>query len=270
LEKFNSTKKIELIDLQNLAKEQDKEYMIFSQLVEKSSKRIEELTKEMEELQEKLQLWRSILLDVTPRQLLSNLSNIEIKEKIQQNEMLVEFGKNSEQELRNHLETLTKKLDCSDDLIQKRDLSAFKVEDVAVILDKIALSKFEHKFKQQEIDGVALLTMKDKHLIDLGMDDFHDRKRVLLAVDLIQNYGILHPSPSINEIYTWNSERVCEWLKEIGFEGNIDEFKKMNINGMVLLYLSDEDLERLKVTKMGDRMRLLNALEMLKRKAFKE
>jgi hypothetical protein len=186
-------------------------------------------------------------------------------ERIQAKEKELEILKKSEIELGNHLESLKKKLDEIDNLIQKRDLSALKVEEVGIILKEIGLGKFENTFKDQGIKGNVLKKMNDKSLIKLGMNDIHDRKKLLHTIDLIQNHGILHPLPSINNISNWNIESVCNWLKEIGYEGKVEVFKRMNINGVVLLYLSDEDLEdTLEITMMGERIEILDEIEKLK------
>jgi hypothetical protein len=190
---------------------------------------------------------------------------VEIREQIQEKEKQLELLNKSKIELRDHLEILKEKLDYIENLLQKRDMSIFKVEDVGILLRDIGLSKFENTFKQEGIVGVALKNMNEKHLIKLGMKKIYYRKRILHAIDLIQNYGILHPLSSDNLTSNWNVERVCEWLKDLGYEDKISAFEKAEINGVVLLHLSDEDLvDILKITKMKDRMRILDAIEILK------
>jgi hypothetical protein len=258
IDKLTEIKFTELSNLENLGKTNKKEKKANMKMIEKCSKRIEELKKELQEEEAKMANAKNSLKLVDHRM-------VEISDQIQAKEKDLELLKKSGMELGNHLEMLRRKLDQIDSLIQQRDMSSFTVEDVGMILREIGLGKFEEAFKEHEIEGVAFMKMKEKHLIDLGMENIHDRKKVLHTIDLIQIYGIIHPLPSINTIYNWNSERVCEWLKEIGFEGKSEEFRKMNINGMILLHLSEEDLDILKITKLGDRMRLLNAIEKLKR-----
>jgi hypothetical protein len=254
----NDSKKNELSDLVNLAKELEKEKLESKTIVEKCNVRIEELKKELADEKSKLMNANNRLEYAVPL-------IIETKVQIQKKEKELELLKKSEIDLGYHLETLKKKLDHIDHLIQNRDLSTFKVEDVGIILNEIGLSEFEEKFKGEEISGASLKKMNENNLVKLGMNNIHDRKKLLHTIDLIQNHRILHPIPSINTISNWNAERVCEWLKEKGYKGNVEEFKGMNINGVFLLYLNEEDLEViLKITKMVDRMRLLDEIEKLK------
>jgi hypothetical protein len=163
---------------------------------------------------------------------------------------------------------LKKKLDYMDILIHRRNISAFKVEDVGMLLKEIGLGNFHVAFEQHHIEGSALNKMKETLALEwrrLGIHNIHDRKKIIHAIDLIQNHGILHPLQSINTVSNWNSERVCQWLKEIGFGGIVEQFKKMNINGVVLLYLYEEDLEDiLLIHKKYQRIRLLHEIAKLR------
>src|SRR5690606_20283863 len=130
------------------------------------------------------------------------------KVKFEEEEKELELLKKSEGEIGNHLEELKKKLDKIENLIQNRDLSTLKVEDVGLLLNEIGLSKFEDAFKEQAVNGVALKKMNEMHFIKLGMNNIHDRKRLLHTIYLIQNHGILHPLPIITNISNWNTESV--------------------------------------------------------------
>jgi len=66
-------------------------------------------------------------------------------------------------------------------------------------------------------------------------------------------------------VSNWSAQRVAEWLRSEGFGNHADLFLSEDITGEVLLELSNDELRQdLGVIRLGDRHRILKAIERLR------
>jgi len=66
-------------------------------------------------------------------------------------------------------------------------------------------------------------------------------------------------------VQEWSVEQVCEWLKRIGMEEYEGVFRSNKIRGYSLLELTQDLLEKMGITAVGDLIEILKEIEELKR-----
>ena len=63
------------------------------------------------------------------------------------------------------------------------------------------------------------------------------------------------------DISTWDTEDICNWLKNINMTQYIAKFESNNINGYDLIYLTKEDLKSLGIVNIHDKNVILNSMK---------
>jgi hypothetical protein len=63
----------------------------------------------------------------------------------------------------------------------------------------------------------------------------------------------------------WDADDVSYWLSSKGLDQYISIFRENQINGQVLLDITQEDLDYLEITALGHRKLILKGIEELKR-----
>ncbi|KAL4067984.1 Pkinase-domain-containing protein [Scleroderma citrinum] len=73
-------------------------------------------------------------------------------------------------------------------------------------------------------------------------------------------------SSFVDYLRTWSDAHVAKWLAEIKCASHIDTFKEHDIRGDVLLELDQDTLKEMKITTVGDKLRILNGVKSLRQK----
>lgn len=73
-----------------------------------------------------------------------------------------------------------------------------------------------------------------------------------------------------NKVHTWTTQQVASWLKQEGFASYIPLFQKNEIDGFVLLSLTENDLKQqpLRMGKLGDIKKLFYKIQQLQRNSI--
>ncbi|TFK29968.1 Pkinase-domain-containing protein [Coprinopsis marcescibilis] len=68
-------------------------------------------------------------------------------------------------------------------------------------------------------------------------------------------------------VKTWSDSHVSRWLSDMKCAVHSEVFKSNDIRGNVLLDLDQEELKEMNITSIGDRLRILNAVKILRQRA---
>lgn len=132
-----------------------------------------------------------------------------------------------------------------------------------LVLNEKYISR-DHCFLEFDQNNVYLYSQKQ---IKINGKKFSEKYQ-LNDKDIIQIGDIeieFHLKKENSEkIEDWNVEKVLQWLKTENLEEVKDIFKENEINGLVLLTLSNEDFKDLNITKFGIRRRLEISIENLR------
>ncbi|XP_043984764.1 deoxynucleoside triphosphate triphosphohydrolase SAMHD1 [Gambusia affinis] len=75
--------------------------------------------------------------------------------------------------------------------------------------------------------------------------------------------SVVRGSPPDSGFMRWGVEETCQYLQREGLEEWKDKFRAERITGVGLRYLKDEDLEKIGIKCLGDRLRILHNLRKL-------
>lgn len=84
-----------------------------------------------------------------------------------------------------------------------------------------------------------------------------------------QQYTPIEPLPGMSYaafLRTWSDEHVAKWLNDIKCGCHEDTFKANEIRGQVLLDLDHNILQEMGIVSIGDRLRIINAIKILRQK----
>ncbi|XP_014843525.1 PREDICTED: deoxynucleoside triphosphate triphosphohydrolase SAMHD1-like [Poecilia mexicana] len=75
--------------------------------------------------------------------------------------------------------------------------------------------------------------------------------------------SVVRGSPPDSGFMRWGVEETCQYLQREGLEEWTDKFRAEKITGVGLRYLRDEDLEKIGIKCLGDRLQILHSLRKL-------
>lgn len=83
----------------------------------------------------------------------------------------------------------------------------------------------------------------------------------------------MDPPPGVNYadfMKTWTDHHVARWLTDISCGNQAVVFKDNDIRGDVLLELDQVALKEMGISSIGDRLRILNAVKVLRQPPWSE
>lgn len=153
-------------------------------------------------------------------------------------------------------------------------------KDVAKWLEALGLGEYAPGFVKNNLQGDVIFLLLESHLQDLGMTKIGDRlyfMEVLTQLHdatnrLSKTIGQLSSSRSLPnlqraglplEVVSWSVKEVVGFLRALGLGEWTEAFLTHRIQGDVMFSLKEETLVEMGVSKIGDRLYLVDCLQSL-------
>jgi hypothetical protein len=170
-------------------------------------------------------------------------------------------------------------------VLSQRNVSELGVNDVCDVLRELNLGGHAHKFKSNDIDGALLKKLNDERLKKLGVNTAAERQKLKHAMCMIEACGQLRLTASAIErigslaaseaerdalmIVTWPASHVATWLEANKVSQRVREkLLAAQVSGERVLHMTDEDLEQLGITSMGEQIRLMELVDATRKRHF--
>ena len=178
----------------------------------------------------------------------------------------------------------------------------WKSKEVSTWLKGLGLSSLVERFEQNKIRGDILLDVTENTLKDLGITSMGVTKKILNSIERIHpqyfkkkekkedeekdeiqkekeeissNSKLKNSNSPRLQITTskispkkWNINLVCKWLETIGMSQYEPNFRKDEIDGAILLQISQEDLADIGISAFGHRKKIITEISKLKDKSL--
>jgi hypothetical protein len=142
------------------------------------------------------------------------------------------------------------------------DVTKWRVSEVLQWLESRGLGQFKGQFRDNDVTGKVLLKLSSATLTDeLGVSSPSDRV-VLDEVAALERNMV--------NVDGWSEAQVARWIEglELDMHEHVSMFKYHNVDGALLLQLTEQDLiDDLKITKLGQRALLLEEIARLRKRA---
>eukprot|EP01096_Ripella_sp_DP13-Kostka_P003913 TRINITY_DN1590_c0_g1_i2.p1 TRINITY_DN1590_c0_g1~~TRINITY_DN1590_c0_g1_i2.p1 ORF type:complete len:617 (+),score=255.22 TRINITY_DN1590_c0_g1_i2:296-2146(+) len=177
-----------------------------------------------------------------------------------------------------------------------KSIESFSTESLVDLLKKVGFSDQTcGAFADQQIDGNIVGTMTDEMIAEeMEIQEIKERKRLIYFFQRIVKEGLDWTSDSISthrfpssssaagqapsvdkilshnddlfgEVIQWDPEQVGQWILSTPSIASIQPaFSQLGISGLVLLMLTDKDIDTFKTLKIGERQKLKEALREIK------
>ncbi|ESO11355.1 hypothetical protein HELRODRAFT_116792 [Helobdella robusta] len=146
--------------------------------------------------------------------------------------------------------------------MDKNSFSSWDADRIALWMHGMGLSCYAGECKRWLKSGEQLLTATSHDLEkELGMKNAFHRKKLQLAMQVITSDPT---SPVISLDHNW----VQKWLDDIGLPQYKDQFLDARIDGCMINYLTNEDLQNLKVMSLMHHMSFKCGIQVLRHHNF--
>ena len=161
-----------------------------------------------------------------------------------------------------------------------QNVFAWSAKDVGTWLGALGLGEYAPAFAENKLQGDVIFLLLESHLQDLGMGKIGDRlyfMEVLTQLHdatnrLAKTVGQLasvRTLPNLQraglptEVVSWSVKEVAGFLRALGLSEWTEAFLKHRIQGDVMFSLTEPTLLEMGVSKIGDRLYLVDCLQSL-------
>jgi len=161
-----------------------------------------------------------------------------------------------------------------------QNVFVWSVKEVAAWLEALGLGEYASAFVAHHVQGDVIFLLLESHLQDLGMRKIGDRlyfMEVLTQLHdatnrLSKTVGQLSSSRSLPnlhraglplEVVSWSVKEVAAFLRALGLGEWQETFLKHRIQGDIMFSLTEPTLAEMGVSKIGDRLYLVDCLQSL-------
>jgi len=166
------------------------------------------------------------------------------------------------------------------DLGLPQNVFVWSTKDVSVWLGALGLREYAPAFVENKMQGDVIFLLLESHLHDMGMTKIGDRlyfMEVLTQLHdatnrLAKTVGQLASTRSLpnlqraglpTEVVSWSVKEVAGFLRALGLSEWTEVFLKHRIQGDVMFSLTETTLAEMGVSKIGDRLYLVDCLQSL-------
>jgi len=166
------------------------------------------------------------------------------------------------------------------DLGLPQNVFVWSTKDVSVWLGALGLGEYAPGFVSNKLQGDVIFLLLESHLQDLGMTKIGDRlyfMEVLTQLHdatnrLAKTVGQLASTRSLPnlqraglpiEVVSWSVKEVAGFLRALGLSEWTEVFLKHRIQGDVMFSLTEATLSEMGVTRIGDRLYLVDCMQSL-------
>lgn len=111
--------------------------------------------------------------------------------------------------------------------LSKKDVMLWSTDDVYNWLKSIDMEKYAQKFVDDKISGNLLLTHVDPDLLHRGFG--------IIKVDADFIWAKLNELRKPTTVGSWSVNEVCDWLCRVGMAQYMEDFRKQQIDGTMLI-----------------------------------
>lgn len=140
--------------------------------------------------------------------------------------------------------------------LSKKDVMLWSTDDVYNWLKSLDMEKYAQKFVDDKITGNLLLTHVDPDLLHRGFG--------IKKVDADFIWAKLNELRKPTTVGSWSVNEVCDWLCRVNMAQYMEDFRRVQINGMMLLSHDDRLAQVLLTIPVYHRHQLIAEMKILR------
>jgi hypothetical protein len=140
--------------------------------------------------------------------------------------------------------------------LSKKDVMLWTTDDVFNWAQSIGMGKYAHKFIEDKISGNLLLTHVDPDLLHKGFG--------MSVEEATLTWDKLNELRKPTTVGSWSVNEVCDWLCRIGMSQYMEDFRRLLINGQMLVNHDEKLVQVLTAIPTFHRHQLIAEMKVLR------
>ncbi|KAL1519412.1 hypothetical protein AB1Y20_022936 [Prymnesium parvum] len=162
-----------------------------------------------------------------------------------------------------------------------QNVFVWSAKDVGTWLKALGLGEYAPAFEMNKLQGDVIFLLLESHLVDMGMHKIGDRLYFMEVLTQLhdatnawsraigQQLTSTRTLPNLHraglplEVVSWSSKEVASFVRALGLGEWQELFMKHRVQGDVMFSLKEDTLAEMGVSRIGDRLYLVDCLQSL-------